>query len=294
MSLSGDLAAYGLTLSGRGERLDIDRVAPGSWAATEGLIVGDRVTHVGRQSLDRLSVDTALEIIRGERPVVTELTVQSAGMAEPRTIQPARRSCPACSKPRWSETGSAICELRAFRRRRRRNLKARCSGSGLKACGLGARSARRSGRIVSGRCPDRRAVSAARRHCFDARPASRTDEDVHGTRTRRRWTCRWSCWWMEKRRALPEVLAGALKDHARATLVGMPTFGKDSIHGCFGSTKAGRFGSRWPGSLPGGKPFSGVGVTPHISEPRPRTDARLPVRSRSGACRPNACDALTS
>ena len=66
-----------------------------------------------------------------------------------------------------------------------------------------------------------------------------------------------------------EVVAGALKENNRATLVGTPTYGKGSIQ-CLLTLQAGsglrltlaRFFS------PRGHPFTGAGVTPTFVEPR--------------------------
>jgi hypothetical protein len=82
-----------------------------------------------------------------------------------------------------------------------------------------------------------------------------------------------------------EVLAGAFRDHQRATLVGTPTYGKGSIQRVLQFTTAeepddqGKLKSRTGGIRitqarffsPNGQPLSGAGVNPHVLvEEKPR------------------------
>lgn len=87
-----------------------------------------------------------------------------------------------------------------------------------------------------------------------------------------------------------EVVAGALKDHERATLVGMPTFGKGTIQfpvrlTALDETSDGVFRLR-SGAVrltiarflsPRGQPITGQGVTPHVIEPDPLRQLEVAV-----------------
>lgn len=63
-----------------------------------------------------------------------------------------------------------------------------------------------------------------------------------------------------------EILAGALKDHGRATVVGARSYGKGSVQGIFPLTgcEAGLRLTTARFYSPSGQPYSGQGVAPHI------------------------------
>jgi carboxyl-terminal processing protease len=97
-----------------------------------------------------------------------------------------------------------------------------------------------------------------------------------------------------------EVLAGALKDHARGTLVGLPTFGKGSIQfpvklvSIDDMDEMGRLRDR-SGAVrvtiaklvsPRGVAITGQGVSPHIMEPDPLRQIEMAVLRAAEALPP--------
>jgi carboxyl-terminal processing protease len=77
-----------------------------------------------------------------------------------------------------------------------------------------------------------------------------------------------------------EIFAGAIRDHARGTIVGTRSYGKGSIQGIFPLDSAG-VGMRLTTAKfysPNGHPYSGIGVEPHLavhSVARPVGDVAL-------------------
>ncbi len=72
-----------------------------------------------------------------------------------------------------------------------------------------------------------------------------------------------------------EIVAGALQDHGRATLVGTPTFGKGSVQRAFGLSDGSELRvtiALW--FTPNNQPIQGKGLTPDIEVPWPE-DERL-------------------
>ena len=85
-SLTAELAAFGVILTTRNGELEIDRIVAGSWASMAGIGAGDRIVNVVRFKIDQHSLDEVLELVRGERPSISELAVLSPGSKEPRSI----------------------------------------------------------------------------------------------------------------------------------------------------------------------------------------------------------------
>lgn len=84
-----------------------------------------------------------------------------------------------------------------------------------------------------------------------------------------------------------EVLAGAWKDHKRATLIGTQTFGKGTVQVPLKLLAADRPGAIRSGTLvltvatmagPNGRPLDGFGVLPDITEPDPDRQLELAIR----------------
>lgn len=264
---NGDLAAFGIMAAVR-DGLVIDRVAPGSWAAGQGLQAGDRIIRVGRISLEGLPPEAALELVRGERPLVSDLTIAGAGMSEPRVLT-LPDSMPSVFDVAMERDGVGTLRIGSFQRTTPQEFDSavhRLRAEGMRALILDLRA------NPGGSFPA--AVQIAERLISDGVIVS-THGQLRGLSRLFR---------AQNPSALDfpivvlidgdtasaaEVLAGALKDHHRAVLIGQPTFGKDTIQRWWHTSAGGavqmtlaRF------VLPSGRPFAGIGVTPHAVESR--------------------------
>lgn len=266
--LNADLAAFGLSVVSADGALLIERVAAGSWAHGMGLTAGDRITHVGKSRWNRLSLDALLEVIRGERLGIAELTVSSAAGADSRTMA-LPDSLPSVHDVNMERNGIGIIRISHFQRTTPQEFDSallRLRSEGMRVLVLDLRGnpggsfpaavqiSERfldAGVIVStqGQLQGLTKTFAAQSQpLFDGPVVTLIDADTASA---------------------AEILAGALRHHSRAVLVGQATFGKDSIQrlmhlsdGAAIRLTLARF------FLPGGKAFSGVGVEPHITEPR--------------------------
>jgi carboxyl-terminal processing protease len=266
VGMNSDLAAFGLSVVSSENGLVIERVAPGSWAHGMGLTAGNRIVHVGKARWNRLSLDAMLEVIRGERLGIAELTVENAAGSESRTIT-LPDSLPSVHDVGMERNGIGTIRIGHFQRTTPQEFDSallRLRSEGLRLLVLDLRG------NPGGSFPA--AVQIAERFLDNGVIVSTEGQLLGLTKT---FTAQNSPLFDGPVVALidadtasaAEVLAGALRTHSRAILVGQATFGKDSIQrllhlsdGAAIRLTLARF------LLPNGKAF--VGVEPHIVEPR--------------------------
>jgi carboxyl-terminal processing protease len=267
-ALSGELAAYGLLLNWKERQLVVERIVPGSWAANLGVQPGDRVTHIGKQALDKLLPSAIAELLRGEPAAVAELTVAS-DMAPARVLT-LPGFVPSILDDRIEREGIGYLRLANFQKTTLQELDSalvRLRSEGMRVLvvdlrgnpgGLFAAAVQVAERFLpAGVIVSTHGQLRAHSKTYLAQnPMSATDVPlvvlVDGDTA-----------------SAAEVVAGALKENDRALLVGQSTFGKGSIQklltlqaGAGLNLTLARFYS------PRGQPFAGVGVAPHLVEPR--------------------------
>jgi C-terminal peptidase prc len=267
--LSGELAAYGLLLTWKDRLLVVDRVVPGTWAAASGVQPGDRVTHIGKLALDRVPPEAAAELLRGDASAVTELTVLPAGAAVGRVLA-LPGYAPSVLEAQIERDGIGYVRLANFQKTTPQEMESallRLRSEGLRALILDLRG------NPGGSFPA--AVQVADRFLPNGVIVSTQGQLRSVTKT---YVAQHPLTALDvpmivlvdgDTASAAEVVAGALKDNQRALLVGQTTYGKGSIQRLL-HLQAG--GGLWLTLArfytPRGQPFAGVGVTPHLIEPR--------------------------
>jgi carboxyl-terminal processing protease len=292
-ALSGELAAYGILLNWRDRNLVVDRVLPGSWAAASGIQPGDRVTHLGKQPLERLTPEAVADLLRGEAAAITEITVLPADARRGDSSSLGARLltlpgyAPTVPDGQIERDGIGYLRIANFQRNTPQELESavlRLRIEGMRALVLDLRG--NPGGVFAA------AVQVAERFLPQGVIVS-TQGQAKGTS--KIYTVQHPFVSLEMplvvlidadTASAAEVVAGALKENARATLVGTPTYGKGSIQ-CLLTLQAGsglrltlaRFFS------PRGNPFTGLGVTPHYVEARrdPLKDLQLELALEQAA-----------
>jgi carboxyl-terminal processing protease len=273
-SLRGEQAGVGLRLAAQDGRLVIVEVLSASPAADvkPALLPGDVLVSIDRKPASRLLPETALALLQGEAGTEVKVEVHSA-MFGPRELTQRRRAnfIPSVGTAHLKRGFIGYVQIGAFQETTPQEidtalqtlakleakalvLDLRGNGGGqLEAAVEVARRFLSSGVIVSTQNQDPKldTVYYARNPNAVGLPlVILIDGDTASA---------------------AEVVAGALKEHKRARLVGQPSFGKGCLQGLLRLCP--QPGVVYPGGLritvarfcgPGGQPYSGRGVTPHI------------------------------
>jgi carboxyl-terminal processing protease len=276
--LSGELAAYGLLLNWKDGQLVVERVVAGSWTAGTGVQSGDRVTHIGKQPLDRLSPANVVQVLRGDAVAVTDLTLTSVdGMTTHTLTLPG--FVPSVVDDRIERDGVGYLRLANFQKTTLQELDSalvRLRSEGMRVLVLDLRG--NPGGLFTA------AVQVAERFIpagviVSTQGQVRTFSKMYLAQNAMAATDVPLVVLVDADTAsAAEVVAGALKENDRAVLVGQPTYGKASIQKLLTlQAGAGLYLTLARFYSPRGQPFAGVGVAPHVVEPRrdPMKDSQL-------------------
>jgi carboxyl-terminal processing protease len=294
-----DLVGVGLDVQARDRKVVVALVTPDSPAALAGLKKTDQLLRIDQKPLVNLTSEAAQTLLRGEAGTVVELEVVSAGEL-PRTLKLVRQAVyiPSVLDLRLLEPDLGIGYIRlvGFQKTTVQEMEdaiLRLRTDGMRTLILDLRG-NPGGLFVV-------AVQVAERFLAGGVIVSTQGQvrDYNGT---------YESHSGPNALDLPlvvlvdgdtasaaEIVAGALKENQRATLVGQPTYGKGSIQRIFKlSSAAGglrvtlaRFYS------PRGHVYSGAGITPHIvverggldmmMTDRPPTDRQLEIALQEAA-----------
>src|SRR5262249_43826193 len=283
-SLKGEVVGVGLEVGTVGQVLRVTQVLAGGPAELAGVRTGDHVLRVAGRNLALLSPDTIAERLKGDLGSSVELEVLPYGETAPRTIRLTRQAVhvPSVSEPRFvgdRMAGIAYVQIVAFQESTPRELDEalmKLQMAGVRALLLDLRgnpggAADAAVQVVARFLPEG-LVATSR---GQLREFNRTYE-AHNTGAL----------------GLPlvvlidgetasaaELVAGALKDHQRATLVGQPSYGKGTLQrdGPLRALSAGMRVTVARFFSPRGQPYNGIGVTPHFAVERAPADWSMDV-----------------
>ena len=282
--IEGRFVGLGVELKTAADGLLVVHVISGSPAERAGLRAGDHLVGVGGRPIGGLGVDAAAQLLQGpEGSLVTLAIVRGPGPARAVTVRREHVDVPSVEQARIVDpaTGVASLKITSFQKNTAADLETalrRLDAAGMRALVVDLRG--NPGGLLSA------AVDVAdmflERGLVVATRGRSPEEDFNYSAGRP------GTWRMPlvvlidgDSASSSEIFAGAIRDHARGTIVGSRSYGKGSIQGIFPLQTAG-VGLRLTTAKffsPRGLPFSGVGVAPDVPlhmAARPAADGSLP------------------
>lgn len=284
--IDGNFVGLGIELKLEKQRLRIVGVIKGGPASEAGLKAGDQITKIGGQAIAGLSLDEAASRLQGTEGTPVELEILHAdgrsgtfrmtrrhveveSVAQARIVEPEMGigyiQLTGFQKSSTEELGKAIASLQRTGMRTL-ILDLRGNPGGLLNVAVEiAEGFINQGIIVStrGRAPGQ--------------------SQVYRARSRATWTMPMLVLIDRESASASEILAGALKDHGRATVVGQKSYGKGSVQSIF-SLKAAPAGLKLTTAKfysPLSRAYSEQGVDPDLAvdiklKPNGTTESKKP------------------
>ncbi len=231
---TGQFGGVGVEIDARGDYLTVIAPIAGSPAARAGVRAGDEILQIEGRDARGLDVDEAVRRMRGAPGSHVRVVLQRRGQSEPLRLDLVREVVHVSSvESHVMEGGVGYLSIKSFQERasdevgRALDELTRASNGRLRGLVLDLRNDPgglldeaifiadeflAEGVIVSTRGRDGSAQDEARAHAAGTRPDFPVVVLVN-----------------EYTASAAEILAGALQDHRRATLVGTRTFGKGSV-----------------------------------------------------------------
>ncbi|NDC53316.1 MAG: S41 family peptidase [Planctomycetia bacterium] len=268
--IEGNFVGLGVELKAASDGLLVVHVIAGSPAQRAGIRPGDHLVGVGGQPLGGMGVDQAAQLLQGPPgSLVTLAVLRAPAPARAVTVRREHVEVPSVEDARMADAdaGVAYVKVTSFQKTTAADLEAalrRLDTAGMRTLVVDLRG--NPGGLLSA------AVDVAdlflERGLVVATRGRSPEEDFNYTASRP------GTWRMPlvvvidgDSASSSEIFAGAIRDHGRGTIVGTRSYGKGSIQGIFPLESAG-VGMRLTTAKffsPNGKPYSGVGVEPHLA-----------------------------
>jgi carboxyl-terminal processing protease len=267
-SLKGEHVGVGIKLMWMDGKLLISAVHANGPAYEKGLKLGDRIIKIDGQTIEQLGIEGMTSRLMGRQGSTVELEVQSGMSEETLTVKLTRQPVLVPSVEWEAEPREGIGFVRILSFQESTPQEVREAVLQLRMAGMKALIVDLRG---NGGGHVRAAVQVTEMFLREGVIAS-TDSRIPRLKTEYKadnphaWTMPLVVLIDGETASASELMVGALKEHNRATLVGMPTFGKGSIQ-CPLTLKQAPSGvwitvARF--YSPTNQPYSGRGVTPHI------------------------------
>jgi carboxyl-terminal processing protease len=268
--IEGNFVGLGIELRATPQGLQIVRAIAASPAEKAGIQAGDLIIAVDGRSTLELNSDEAADMLQGPEGSTVQLTVTTPSQP-PRLLKVRRERVEVPSvddaKILDAQTGVAYFKLASFQKTTARDVDAalwKLHRQGMKSLIVDLRG--NPGGLLTA------AVEVADRFLdsgiiVSTRGRVTSEDATYRAHNGGAWQVPLVVLIDHDSASASEILAGALRDHRRATLVGTRSYGKGSVQGIFALSTGGS-GVRLTTSKfysPNGHPYSKVGVTPDVA-----------------------------
>jgi carboxyl-terminal processing protease len=282
--IEGNFVGLGVELKADNGSLLIVSVIPNGPAARGGLKAGERIVAVDGKTTQEVSSDTAADMLRGEEgTVVAVTTVTATGTQRTLRLVRQRVEVPSVEEAKIVDkaNGVAYFKLTSFQKTTARDVDAalwRLHGEGMRSLIIDLRG--NPGGLLKA------AVDVADRFVNEGlivatRGRSPREDFDHRGQTAGTWRVPLVILIDRDSASASEILAGAIRDHRRGTVIGERSYGKGSVQGIFplGSSLAGIRLTTAQWYTPAGHAISGHGIDPDVvvrTVAKPTAEGRVP------------------
>jgi carboxyl-terminal processing protease len=276
--IEGNFVGLGVELKTEPAGLSIVNVIPTGPAYLGGIRAGDCITAVDGKTTADTSPDTLADMLRGVEGTAVTVTVQSAG-AEARQMRLTRRrvEVPSVDQVKIIDPASGIAyfKLTSFQKTTARDVDAalwKLHEQGMRHLIIDLRG--NPGGLLKA------AVDVADRFVYDGlivatRGRSPREDFDHKGEVAGTWRVPLVILIDRESASASEILAGAIRDHRRGTVVGEKSYGKGSVQGIFplAVTNVGVRLTTAKWYTPAGHAITGAGIVPDVAVRAPAKSA---------------------
>lgn len=268
--IEGNFVGLGVELKTDNKELLIVSVIPGGPADRGGLRSGDRILAVNGKTTIETSTDTVADMLRGEEGTGVDVTFRTSDGVT-RTLRFVRRrvDVPSVDEVKMldRESGVGYFRITSFQKTTSKDVDAalwKLHGEGFRSLIIDLRG--NPGGLLKA------AVDVADKFVTEGmivstRGRSQREDYDHRAQVVGTWRVPLVVLIDHDSASASEILAGAIRDHRRGTLVGEKSYGKGSVQGIFplSSSNAGVRLTTAQWFTPSGQAISGQGVAPDVT-----------------------------
>jgi carboxyl-terminal processing protease len=227
---------FGTIVSVLPGRVIVLQTMPGAPSARAGIAPGDEIVAVNGIRLDMLGMEQLVGVLSETRQRVARLDVRRPGSARLMqfTLTPEELASPSVDRAYWLETGIAYVRATSFDPQTGKEIKSAIEKMDVaRVRGLVLDLRNNGGGVVNSAVETAALFLTPGRKILTVRGRARQLEEVKVPGDGRPFEFPLTVLINEKTASAAEVVAGALQDHDRASIIGTPSFGKGLVQSVY-------------------------------------------------------------